>query len=1713
MDYHSATSYTSAEKQQLHQRQFENDLIYEQRHDDNAVYLPYLMNKTSLNAVRSCFLHRRVYIDRAARHRPSHPVPASLLWYARNDLIVELAKTSRVIDMGGNLLDTLHRNVSDHVCVMSTSARDRNRYLSQCYSAIGDDIANAATHNAIKQIWSHALGTFRTATSPKFCLAGGQRCRHRAEVLTSIHSIYDMSIADVVRMFQTHGSHTMLIWAYFPPELFPSLHGASAVRAVSGNFNWYTLTQSGDVSSMRFNDATFYYEHNTANWSQWIKFNRIVADDFDLIIEVQEQVGIMFKLRITRTPKSSYSTLAHEIVYPFLAEYVRVPDIYHYVESGDYQVRYNVCPRLFVNRIFNQAYKSVEINANSIHTLATSCITRIDVADTVVNKFVDLDAGALDCIVYSIVLMAAAHRSRRSRDFRWFVDVFSADLHASGNIVERCLISIRRCAESLFALFRGSYAPTGAFDLQVLPFAPIDCVEYYTQPTTFQEDDDDDCVRFPASIHGVAFHREYPVFHPPATINVDEVCEEFQNEKADILVLPCDDEAVETAVVDLNVSSYRPHPPILSIALPPAQTITPAVKRPSDNDLHLYNRPAGDAQVLSFVAYPHFTGDYDLARLPDCEYKLRDRLLPSRVSAGDPAVRKILPIIKHFCSTTDHITLYDVGAGPGAFGVAFKAHYPNSVVHGITYTVPITPLNSRSYATVQTVDIRKYPFQQLTIPPSTTRIVVVCNIGPVDTWLAVASAVYNFVAALAAPNTIFVIKCFLPRNADTQHLLAIFRFVKSSFAYSYHRPIESGEQNSEFYVVGRGVCTPYHSPRDNEIFQLFYDDVEYHRRAAVTLMSSRLAYNCYSDADGIMFDERQFALTLGVLRDFWLIFSRDAPCGLTLIEPKFVTDLKCRIISAVPGAGKSAYMRNRVSGSKLFVVPTCKLRDEYIKHNCRAVTFHTLFTRPYRVDHLIIDEAYTFRLPFVFAAASHVRHTQLWLLGDHYQIGAIDFSTNRDYEKFDRIPNAAVYNSHSMTMPQDIAQLCTGAGYPNVTTSSRVFASVNYIDVGPESLNNVMFKIRNAVVMCFNQSTVDRLALISVPAVTIHEAQGSRPESVIFYYDQAAIDSGLYNSVEHLRVMWSRHTDKLVFVGQTQHMRRLIDYYGSNISINMDRYLLSLRDADLHTDTIRLNGAYNRCGFSIAKYNDPPLFSSATVDQVCDILSHILPASTEPSTSFATLIQTTIPYHGSGKLVIKLERIIEKMRSVSVAGWMTSHQSFALRHFPTSMAVLKCLGDRYTKVTPEIADVADSVVMLLNSLSRIVIPYDVNDYPPLVTSDDFANSIISRLDAPIYTMLSHLQRLGSIEGMFEHHLVEYFRALDVKILPRDQFDRELTDARDFWLKFFPKRQVKPKLADGYECSDKAPQGIAAFEKNVNMLFAAYGRMLSQFTDQLFQTNVIFASNHSEAELSARIAAAFADVDADELLRLERSATDFAEFDSTQSRPAFALMSVFYAVLGAPPVLLDRYRTVCAKWVMSDDAVRLHGVLKMHSGSFETLVRNSYVGLTNNCVVFRWQTLIIILFKGDDFEIEGFGLEFVPGSWLRDHRLSIKNESPPVGEFAGKFILPQGSCPDVLRRCVKYLSTIYKSTEHHQESIISLNSEFDCITSQAHLEAAIVATVRFYARPGILSRPPTESDIRIMFDFLHTRAHDLKPQLFDVVLPIAHYSTAAATCSV
>ena len=100
---------------------------------------------------------------------------------------------------------------------------------------------------------------------------------------------------------------------------------------------------------------------------------------------------------------------------------------------------------------------------------------------------------------------------------------------------------------------------------------------------------------------------------------------------------------------------------------------------------------------------------------------------------------------------------------------------------------------------------------------------------------------------------------------------------------------------------------------------------------------------------------------------------------------------------------------------------------------------------------------------------------------------------------------------------------------------------------------------------------------------------------------------------------------------------------------------------------------------------------------------------------------------------------------------------------------------------------------------------------------------------------------------------------------------------------------------------------------------------------------------------------------------------------------------------------------------------------------------------------------------------------------------MKDESAPVIEFAGKFILDDCCVPDPLRRVAKYLSKDYKDVAQYNETIISLRNGLEMIPHQSAFDLACVSANWYYNSTGAFDYVPTSDEMAMLYGFLHHEA--------------------------
>jgi len=140
---------------------------------------------------------------------------------------------------------------------------------------------------------------------------------------------------------------------------------------------------------------------------------------------------------------------------------------------------------------------------------------------------------------------------------------------------------------------------------------------------------------------------------------------------------------------------------------------------------------------------------------------------------------------------------------------------------------------------------------------------------------------------------------------------------------------------------------------------------------------------------------------------------------------------------------------------------------------------------------------------------------------------------------------------------------------------------------------------------------------------------------------------------------------------------------------------------------------------------------------------------------------------------------------------------------------------------------------------------------------------------------------------------------------------------------------------------------------------------------------------------------------------------------------------------------------------------------MHSGEPFTLVGNTLFGMFVIANALDFDSLAYAAFKGDDSALCGMNVRFNNDAmrWCKDRGLQLKDEYPTHMEFTGMLVTPFGYFPDVVRKSVKFLSTVFRDSTHYYEAVKNLNADLACITSNEHAHYGAAALSHYYTEQG------------------------------------------------
>lgn len=758
----------------------------------------------------------------------------------------------------------------------------------------------------------------------------------------------------------------------------------------------------------------------------------------------------------------------------------------------------------------------------------------------------------------------------------------------------------------------------------------------------------------------------------------------------------------------------------------------------------------------------------------------------------------------------------------------------------------------------------------------------------------------------------------------------------------------------------------------------------------------------------------------------------------------------------VPGGCKTAqaflkYIPTMVQPGEtfLYIVPSSNLKDSLasrITPPNRLVTMHMAMDLLHRgrvkPSLILVDECFRLPLPML---AFYSHFAKVLLIGDPNQITHID----RDSIWLDSPQLKNMYRCikhdflmESSRMPKDICDLpFIASTYPGITTTSKRGTDSEGAHGPSINFVHANYKRAGAQVLVLTKENVVQYQ--NEGAVTVDTAQGGTFNSVIFHIGDSPGEKWLLqNSPSHIIVGLSRHTFNLFIREETPGTLNAAMKYHMGGQVEVD---ILLKESNVGDPRFAEPQRPNYSTTQVSKEPVPYVSAAVNPISVDDVLSNIYPGVTGIH-EYQSVESTYFPFHGGGNAVARIDDLpldaVEESKGAFVHRFPMAQRVKVTNAKSTGMS-LRTLLDRYTKKTKNMREEA-----AVHSAQRI--------HEILCEYIDFSCSEDDKKEV-----------LGEAMEKFQ------LRGHDVKMLK----DIDCwTDQNATLVKFNTKSQQKMTAKDPLT-TDKAGQGIAAWDKSLNFKMVVWTRLLERVALRA-KNGLIFASNRTDVEM-LHLLDAIAQEDDYEYLE-----GDWTEFDSAQNNLEHHLLMANLKALGCPPELRDNFlKMMRIRYVQSRvGSVRVEG--KKDSGRVDTLIGNSLfnIGVLLTCV--NRAELKYILYKGDDSLLVGRKIRpnFARLSELDSQcNYKLKLAVSKSAEFTSFVLNSNGAALNIPRISAKVATRNY-TEDKYGEYVLAVK---DLIKSSNDVEVAQKMCQVNAAHFRVAS-----SDVDLCLSFLHNFARHM-----------------------
>jgi len=924
------------------------------------------------------------------------------------------------------------------------------------------------------------------------------------------------------------------------------------------------------------------------------------------------------------------------------------------------------------------------------------------------------------------------------------------------------------------------------------------------------------------------------------------------------------------------------------------------------------------------------------------------------------------------------------------------------------------------------------------------------------------------------------------------------------------------------------------------------EDINDIKKACTDNKIAKLSTSCTHDTNCII-DKVNAKLSYKLHQGSHTIYRKNIVSMINLFNANFketdlpdvtINELEIDVINGVAGACKTSdILCNTCHNCVTFISSYRAITETMTASKARAYTFAIFIDRVINKSMkipkvLVYDEIFTVSGYYIALIKTLCPDVIIYGAGDDQQIDYRDYAiTGEKYE----IKHSKPYITETKRMPSYVCDLLKHY-IPSLVTTNKTPGKLEIRkEIDKDAIDKQM--------LCFTQKGKQELLAKGCTLVnTVNAVQGQT-------YQYVGVYLGDLNGIQQDRIKYiytalSRTQNKLVMYGNDNQVEEFYTILDSPIERVLDAHdvtpinMISIEKEDVkekkHTNINFLqdqiattSGVEQILQRIFIPTND---VHNEIIGYKCDIIPEFKSGSVKLSEAYNVVTDTTISgkrisnvrflqyhlnkdknqardtamsrYMKEGKKVpdFMVKEYVRGFDSFMKDGWKRHMRNEIYSNFSFTYvaAYLKKLQTKFTdtKVINEFFTEKDYTVegntIWLDAMIASA------EYEVLGTARNKYQSFVSGRD--IEQLLASLTYCNK-------KLVKYFRDSEVNKIK--DLEKEWMESYHRLVQFHLKTQVKEIRKEGFDSQYKAGQGVSAWSKLLNCLFASITRHYSDLVPKYTKDNVQLSYGKSDNLIQEFFCQYKRELNSKNHIKMM---ADFSEFDSSQEERGIVASVVILKECGFHEKILDFYMEMRREWTLSTNdskngfsyVMKLQNNFMQHSGQPFTLDGNTMFNMCAMGACYNFKNFTMAAFKGDDSFIiaEDITENMYGQNNIKDLcGYNIKVDKPQIGEYIANIITPSGNFfPDVIRRVSRAINKVHKHQVDWEETKISLTDSLDVIYNLEELNEGCKVASAFYAQYNIMISP---DEIQYILIYLHslkncTDLNEIETKLYRVL---------------